>query len=38
MPHYTEAQPFEGLRYTISINVIPVGATNKGSLVELNLT
>ena len=38
MPHYTEAQPFEGMRYTISINVIPVGATNKGSLVELNLS
>lgn len=38
LPHYTVAQPFEGVRYTISINVIPVGATNKGSLVELNLS
>lgn len=36
-PHYTEAQPFDGWRYTISFNAIPVGATNKGSLVEMNL-
>jgi uncharacterized protein (TIGR02466 family) len=38
LPHYTEAQPFDGLRYTISFNAIPVGATNKGSLVEMNLS
>jgi uncharacterized protein (TIGR02466 family) len=37
LPHFTESQPFEGLRYTISFNAIPVGATNKGSLTELNL-
>jgi uncharacterized protein (TIGR02466 family) len=37
LPHYTDAQPFEGWRWTISFNVIPVGATNKGSLTEMNL-
>lgn len=37
-PHYTEAQPFEGFRYTISFNAIPVGKTNQGSLIEMNLT
>jgi uncharacterized protein (TIGR02466 family) len=35
LPHYTEAQPFEGWRYTISLNVMPAGWTNKGSLTEL---
>lgn len=38
LPHYTSACPSEEMRYTISFNVIPVGATNKGSLVELNLS
>lgn len=38
LPHYTEAQPFDGIRYSISFNVIPIGTTNKGSLIELNLT
>jgi uncharacterized protein (TIGR02466 family) len=37
LPHYTDAQPFEGWRWTISFNVIPVGGTNKGSLTEMNL-
>jgi len=37
LPHYTEAQPFEDWRYTISFNAIPVGHTNKGSLIELHL-
>jgi uncharacterized protein (TIGR02466 family) len=37
LPHYTDAQPFEGWRWTISFNAIPVGATNKGSLTEMNL-
>jgi uncharacterized protein (TIGR02466 family) len=37
LPHYTDAQPFEGWRWTISFNAIPAGATNKGSLTEMNL-
>lgn len=38
LPHYTDAQPnLQGWRYTLSFNIIPVGSTNKGSLVELNL-
>jgi len=38
LPHYTEAQPFDGWRYTISFNAIPVGTTNLGSLTEMNLS
>jgi uncharacterized protein (TIGR02466 family) len=38
LPHYTEAQPFDGWRYTISFNAIPIGATNLGSLTEMNLS
>jgi len=37
LPHYTDAQPFDGWRWTISFNAIPVGTTNKGSLTEMNL-
>ena len=36
LPHFTEAMPFEGTRYTISFNVVPGGTTNKGSLTEFN--
>jgi len=36
MPHCTKSKPFEGLRYTISFNVIPVGA-NKGGLTEFEI-
>lgn len=39
LPHFTDPDPtLEGWRYTISFNIIPVGPTNKGSLLELNLT
>lgn len=34
LEHYTEPQPFEGNRYTLSINVMPVGITNKNTLIE----
>tara|TARA_B110000503_G_C7099365_1_gene393095 strand:+ start:158 stop:793 length:636 start_codon:yes stop_codon:yes gene_type:complete len=37
LPHFTEGQPFDGWRYSISFNVIPVGVTNSGSLTEMNL-
>lgn len=37
LPHFTKAQPFEGLRHTISFNAIPTGTLNKGSLVEISL-
>jgi uncharacterized protein (TIGR02466 family) len=36
LPHFTESSKFDGIRYTISFNVVPAGATNKGSLTEFN--
>jgi len=36
LPHFTESSKFDGIRYTISFNVVPGGATNKGSLTEFN--
>ncbi len=32
--HYTKPQPFDGVRYTLSLNVMPVGLTNPNSLIE----
>lgn len=34
LQHFTEPQPFEGNRYTISLNVMPVGLTNPHTLIE----
>jgi uncharacterized protein (TIGR02466 family) len=38
LPHFTETDPLlADWRYSISMNIIPVGPTNMGSLLELNL-
>lgn len=34
LSHYTKSQSFEGNRYTLSFNVMPVGLTNPGTLIE----
>lgn len=34
LEHYTEPQPFDGHRYTLSLNVMPVGLTNPNTLIE----